>query len=241
MRYGIFSDVHGNLEAFEVALDFYKKAHIDSLIYLGDIIGYGANPQECIELLRPTAASCIAGNHDWAAIGKFDSSWFNTYARTAILWTEGQLNVESRRFLDSLALLYREDDFICVHGSLDHPEEFRYVLDDHQALRNFSHQKHPLCFIGHSHRAESYYIIGGELFYSRDEEIKIDKNHKYIINVGSVGQPRDGDPRLCVCIYDSDVGVVRFIRLEYDVKKAANKILKKGLPNILASRLYEGR
>lgn len=241
MRYGVFSDVHSNLEAFGVALEFYKKEKIDKFIYLGDIVGYGANPNECIELLKKLNPICIAGNHDWAAIGKFDPRWFNAYAREAIFWTKHQLEVDKVQYLTSLELIHREEYFICVHGSLEDPQDFRYILDSYDASRSFTLQKSQICFIGHSHRMEAYSLKEEELSCMRDFELELDKDTKYIINVGSIGQPRDGDPRLSLCIYDSDQGVVKFIRLDYNIKKAADKILEKGLPKALAYRLYDGR
>jgi len=241
MRYGIFSDVHSNLEAFEVALDFYKKEAVDKFIYLGDIIGYAANPNECTSLLRRLNPICIAGNHDWAAIDKFNIAHFNVYAREAILWTQKELTEESIQYLQGFNLTYQEDDFICVHGSLDEPEQFNYIFDVADARLNFPYLQKRLCFIGHSHRMEVYCLEDGEVSCIRDYEIKLKEDQKYIINVGSVGQPRDRDPRLSLSIYDSELEVVKFFRLEYNIKKAADKIIENKLPFILAERLYTGR
>jgi len=240
MRYGIFSDVHSNLEAFQVACDYFNKERIDKFIFNGDIVGYGANPCECIELLKKFTPILIAGNHDRAAIGKFSLDYFNPQAKDALLWTKGELREEYLSFLNSFSLKYTEGNFICVHGSLDNEAEFNYIIYSSDASFNFSLLNKQILFVGHSHRTEAFRINDEKVSYIKSGEIKIDSKTKYIINVGSIGQPRDQDPRLSLCIYDSDEGLVKFVRLEYNIKKAADKILKKGLPSLLAARLFEG-
>lgn len=240
MRYGIFSDVHSNLEAFEVAINFYKTEKIDRFIFLGDIVGYGANPNECILALKSLNPVVIAGNHDWAVSDKFSIAYFNPYAKEAVLWTAKELKQENIHYLRNLVLTYEEKDFICVHGSLENPQQFNYILNSYDAQFNFSLLKQRLCFIGHSHRAEVYILENNQLLRLCQQKIKLNSGAKYIINVGSVGQPRDRDPRLSLCIYDNEAKVVNFVRLEYNIKKAADKILKKGLPPLLAQRLYGG-
>jgi len=240
MRYGIFSDVHSNLEALQEAAKWYNHQNIDKYIFLGDIVGYGANPCETISLLKELNPTSIAGNHDWVSIGKFDINYFNPYAKEAVLWTERMLKKEQREFLHTLPLIYEEQSFICVHGSLFEPQDFNYILAPQDALLNFKIMKKKICFIGHSHCAEAYILKNDKLFYSKDIRIDLKSENKYIINVGSVGQPRDKDNRLCICIYDDSIDVVIFNRLEYNIKKAANKILNVGLPSILANRLYTG-
>lgn len=241
MRYGIFSDVHGNLEAFEVALKFYKKERIDKFIFNGDIVGYGANPKECISLLKSLKPICIAGNHDWAAADRFDLNYFNPYAKESLLWTREILSSREFNYLKTFFLIHKEGDFICVHGSLDNPAEFNYIIYTEDARRNFSYADKQILFTGHSHRREVFCLKDDQISYSKEEKIKISPNSKYIINEGSIGQPRDRDPRLSLCIYDSDDKVVILKRLEYNIKKAADKILNKGLPDILAMRLFQGQ
>jgi predicted phosphodiesterase len=240
MRYGIFSDVHSNLEAFNAASDYFKKERIDKYIFLGDIVGYGANPRECIHCLKNLNPLCIAGNHDWAVIDKLGIEYFNEYAAEAIIWTKKELSLEDIGYLQSFKLTYEEADFICAHGSLEEAAGFKYILGINDALRNFSLLKQRLLFIGHSHRAEIYAYRAGEATYVLDAEIKLKKESKYIINVGSVGQPRDRDPRACVCIYDSDEDIVILERFAYNIQKTADKILDKRLPPLFASRLYIG-
>lgn len=241
MRYGIFSDVHGNLEAFKAACDYLDKEKIDKFIFNGDAVGYGANPCECLDLLKEVNPIIIAGNHDWAAIDRLSLDCFNPQAKDALLWTKGELREEDFSFLNSLSLKYTGRDFICVHGSLSNPAKFNYIISTYDASLNFPLFNKQILFIGHSHRAEAFSVKDEKISYIKNEEVKIDSKTKYIINVGSIGQPRDRDPRLSLCIYDSDEGLVKFVRLEYNIKKAADKILKKGLPPLLAMRLFEGR
>lgn len=240
MRYGIFSDIHGNLEALEKAISFYRKAGIDKFIFLGDVVGYGPDPNQTIAILRELNPVCVAGNHDWAVINKLNWEYFNPYAREAILWTINELTEEAKQFLYTFPLIYEESDFICVHGSLVEPFNFHYIMSRLDAYLNFKVLNKKVCFIGHSHRQEVFYFQGGRVIYSRDKKIYLSDDAQYIINVGSIGQPRDKDCRLSVSIYDEEKKVVMFERLEYNIKKVADKILRNNLPPILAARLYAG-
>lgn len=242
MRYGIFSDVHSNLEALGVALDYYKKEKISQFIFLGDIIGYGANPFEVISLLRSLNPVCIAGNHDWGVPNKLSIDYFNQYAQAGIIWTKRKITQEQIFWLYSLPLTFTRENFICVHGSLTDPERFYYIMDKYDAELNFPLLEKQICFVAHSHRKGVYFSEGKRkgTTHILDDKVELKEKGKYIVNVGSVGQPRDSDPRACVCIYDSDLSVVSFNRLEYNIKIAADKILEAGLPPILASRLYSG-
>jgi putative phosphoesterase len=240
MRYGIFSDVHSNLEAFEVTIDYYKKEKIDRFIFLGDIVGYGADPSKTVALLKTLKPIVVAGNHDWAVIDKFSVKNFNRYAKEAILWTRENLRQEDITYLHTFKIIYEGDDFLCVHSNVKKPGNFHYIWNIDDARENFPLLKKRVCFIGHSHKMETYYLDDGKMFYLREYEIKLKSQGKYIINVGSVGQPRDRDSRLSLCVYDSSENMVSFKRLEYNIEKAADKILSKGLPSILALRLYGG-
>jgi len=241
MRYGIFSDVHSNLEAFRVVIDYYRKEKINRYIFLGDIVGYCANPRETIALLKTLHPVSLAGNHDWAVIDKLDLEYFNFYAKKAILWTKNDLEEEDLNYLHTFKLIYQVDDFVCVHGSLKEPQKFNYIFDINDAWLNFFLFKEKICFVGHSHKKGVYFLDEkNRVFYLQDDAVKVEERGKYIINVGSVGQPRDGDWRTCLCIYDSEEKIVRFKRLEYNVKKTVDKILNNKLPPLLAFRLYEG-
>lgn len=240
MRYAIFSDIHSNLEAFEVVYDYYKKQKIDKFIFLGDIVGYGANPHQCIMLLQKLEPIVICGNHDRAVADCLSLDYFNEYAAKAISWTKKEVSLDDVGYLKSCELTYEADNFICVHGSLDNPEKYNYILGINDAFLNFSLLKKQLLFVGHSHRTEAYAYAEGEVRYIAEWNFKLKPQEKYIVNVGSVGQPRDRDRRSSVCIYDSEERIVFLKRLEYNIKNAADKILNQGLPPILAQRLYAG-
>lgn len=241
MRYGIFSDVHSNLEAFESVIGALRREKIDTYICAGDIIGYGADPSHCIELTREFTSNVICGNHDWASVGLFDNSYFNPHAKEAVCWTAENLNEAEKDYLTDLRVIHEERDFIVAHGSLDEPERFHYVLDLHSALRNFLILEKRICFIGHSHSPVIFSKSGDDVRYIKSFKVRLDKEASYIVNVGSVGQPRDNDPRACYSVYDADHNTIEIKRVSYDIKKAQDKILKAGLPAVLAHRLGMGR
>lgn len=240
MRYGIFSDIHSNLEALDEVLSQYENEGIDQYICVGDIVGYAANPKECIERVKSVKAVAIAGNHDWAAVGLTDTEFFRPVAKKAIIWTAGKINSQDEDFLKSLELVYENKDFLAVHGSLDNPEEFHYLLDTNLAKVNFSLLKKNICFVGHSHVAGVFIENKERINYSVEPNIKIEKDKKYIVNVGSVGQPRDRNNRAGFCIFDTEKMEVSIRRVKYDIEKAQEKIIRAGLPPFLATRLSQG-
>lgn len=240
MRYLLFGDIHGNLEAFEAVLADAPMDTIDECICLGDIVGYGANPEECIAKVRELGTLAVAGNHDHASIGCLDITFFRDYAREAILWTSRHLSVESRAYLANLPFLECADHFTCVHGSLEAPEVFNYVQSISDAEINFRMLDNEICFCSHSHVPMAFFD-STPMTYTLDEEFELDPAVKTIVNVGSVGQPRDENPLACYCIYDDQTHVVEIHRVEYDIEIAAQKILEAGLPPALALRLSLGR
>ncbi|MFA6281466.1 MAG: metallophosphoesterase family protein [Candidatus Omnitrophota bacterium] len=240
MRYAIFSDVHGNLEAFEKAIEFFKQEAIGRFIFLGDIAGYGANPKEVIGLLKDMNPAIVAGNHDWGVTDKLDIENFSEYAETAILWTKKIITEKDKEYIRTFPLTHEEDDFFCIHGSLDAPENFNYITGINEARTSFLLLKKQILFVGHSHKAQIYYANTEGISFHPQSEISIKDNEKYIINVGSIGQPRDRDRRLSFCIYDSDEKLARIVRLEYNIIAAAEKITNAGLPAMLSSRLFIG-
>jgi predicted phosphodiesterase len=242
MRYGILSDIHANLEAYEAVISALKEEQLDKLIIVGDIVGYGADPKECISLTKSLSAGIVCGNHDRAAAGFMDTNWFNDYARKAVLWTQSVLSEEEKQFLREPGLIFEDENIIAVHGSLDEPQKFNYIFEFDEADRTFLKMGKKPCFIGHSHSPAIIMkdrIKGINAIFK--EEVELEEGRKYIINVGSVGQPRDGDNRASYAIYDVNSRKVTIKRIGYDVKKAQDKILDSGLPEILAYRLYEGR
>jgi diadenosine tetraphosphatase ApaH/serine/threonine PP2A family protein phosphatase len=240
MRYAVFADIHSNLEAWGTVLEALKKENVDKFVCVGDIVGYGADPRECIDLLGPLDVITVAGNHDWASIGKLDITYFNIYARQAVLWTMKNLRITDKDYLGSLELVQSEDNFTLVHGSLDRPEEFRYILHIESAKPSFRLLEKTVLFIAHSHVPFVLSIKGEKEKYLAPGLLNLLKEERYIINVGSVGQPRDGDPRACYVIYDTERDIVEFKRIEYDIITAQRKIVEAGLPGVLAERLAVG-
>ena len=230
MKIAFLSDIHSNLEALTVALEAVDRRSVDKLICLGDVVGYGANPRECLDLIRSRTSDIILGNHDAVAVGKEDLAYFNEFARAAALWTQTVLSDEDKEFIRSLPLVIKEDGLHLVHGTPRHPEHWDYIFSAYDTPGQFSAIDGRICLVGHSHVPGDY----------REREPNPGAKPKRIVNVGSVGQPRDRDPRLCFVIFDTETDEVEFIRQEYDVETAAGKIRRAGLPEFLADRLFWG-
>lgn len=241
MKYGILGDIHGNLEALEVVLEEMEKEGVKRHVSVGDLVGYGANPRECIRKVRELNAVVVVGNHDFAAIGYLNLDFFNAYARSAIQWTHENLSEEDKHYLANLKLAQECDNFILVHSTLSSPELFEYIQTSYDAHLSFDIQNTKLCFVGHSHIPVNF-IKHNTVIYNMDTTIRIeDEPNKYMINVGSIGQPRDENPRAVCCIYNSDKKIITIKRLVYNIDKAAKKIINAGLPVINAERLKMGR
>ncbi len=241
MRYGIFSDVHSNVEAFESVISALKEEKIDEYISGGDIVGYGAEPERSIKMTKEITGNVVSGNHDWGSVGLFDISSLNPFAMEAALWTERQLMAAHKAYLKSLKPVYKDDNITVVHGSLDEPEKFHYVLTVYAAGKMFDLMKTRISFIGHSHSPVVFRKTEKGTDFLFKNKVDIEKDASYIVNVGSVGQPRDGDPRACYVVFDTDKNYVEIKRASYDIKKAQQKIRDAGLPPVLADRLSEGR
>lgn len=242
MRYAIFSDIHSNLEAYEAVLKAIEGEKVGKYCCVGDIVGYGADPSACIDKTRQLNPCIVAGNHDWGAVGSTDITYFTQNAKEAVIWTGGVLTQTDKEYLKNLEVLYKKD-FIMVHGSLNKPERFEYMLGLSEAYVTFSlMDKEDMCFVGHSHVAGIFVRDAkGDISYNSWPQVKVEKGNKYIVNVGSVGQPRDCDPRAAYCVYDTENGMIEIKRLQYDIKRAQEKIIKANLPRILAERLSIGR
>ncbi len=242
MRYGIFSDVHANLEALEAVLVAYKKEAIDEFIYGGDIVGYGANPKECITRVKAIAKVAVAGNHDWASVDLFPTTYFNPLAAQAVSWTRQNLDPADEQFLKSLQLIFKNADLTLVHGTLHNPEEFDYMMDGYAADQTFEILETDICFLGHSH-LPGFFIQDKDkrISYQEKGTLAIEKDKQYIVNVGSVGQPRDHNPDAAYCIYDTDKKRVEIKRIKYDIETARKKIINAGLPEFLGDRLLSGK
>lgn len=241
MIYAIISDIHGNLEALETVIADAEKRKAERIICLGDIVGYGANPKECIEKVKSFHDVVCAGNHDHAATNQTDTSYFNLYARKAVTWTSAQLTRQDMSYIRSFPYVFEEEDFTAVHANLIKPEQWGYIFDDFDAVPNFVAMKKNLCFIGHSHVPLAFEKGEDIRPYYNLREMEIKEDHKYIFNVGSVGQPRDADPRASYCLLDTAAMTVEWRRLNYDIVSAQKKIIEAGLPYFLAERLQIGR
>jgi predicted phosphodiesterase len=242
MRYAILSDIHGNLEAFKAVLDALSDEMIESYLSVGDVVGYGADPKECIRLLRSLNPQVlIAGNHEWGILGLKELDYFNELAQKVISWTKAILDKDELDYLKSFSLVYNDERMSLVHGTLNDPEEFYYIFDPDDADATMNKMSGSICFVGHSHVPGIFASNHTKIESFDSRKIRVDYERKYIINVGSIGQPRDGDPRASYAIYDDEEALLEIKRVEYDVKKTQAKILKAGLPARLADRLSEGR
>lgn len=239
-RIGIFSDIHGNVHALQSVLAELDKREVDFVLCCGDVVGYGGNPNECVELLRERNIPTIAGNHDHAALNLVDITYFNDIAREAIIWTREELKSYNLAWLKELPLSIELDEMLFVHASPNQPENWNYIITMGQARTGFQHFTQTVCFIGHSHTPFIVENNHGELICPETPQIHCRANCRYLVNVGSVGQPRDRNPEACFSIYDRSEKTIEIIRTDYDMNGAQETILSKGLPPELAERLAYG-
>ena len=236
MAIAILSDIHGNLEALTAIFSYLEKKKINEIYCLGDIVGYGPNPNECVELIAEKCTNAIIGNHDHAALGLTSIEYFNEFAKVSTRWTTNQLSNRSKDYLLSLDFKFATEYFLLVHSSPSDPKSWNYVLTENDAKQEFKHFEQPICFIGHSH----FPVVFSKKGYTRKSKVRLDDSNKYIVNVGSTGQPRDGDSRACFCLYDREHRKIEYVRIEYDIKTTRDKIVEAGLPMFLADRLKKG-
>lgn len=240
MKIALVSDIHSNLEAFQAVLKEIDQAKVDQIYCLGDTVGYNANPVECLQLIRDRGILSVAGNHDFAAVGMTSVENFNPYAYLAASWASKQLTGNDKKYIEGLPLVRKMPKFTLVHATLHEPENWGYIFTPRDALESFEYQQTPVCFIGHSH-VPGIFEGGGEVIYSPEGEVPLDRDKRYIINVGSVGQPRDGNPKACFVIFDEAKWSVDFRRVPYDFTQTQEKVIAAGLPLFLAERLSVGR
>lgn len=244
MRYAIISDIHGNLAAFQAVLqDIGERGGVERMWCLGDIVGYGPDPKECIALLREYDHICVAGNHDWGAIAKINTDDFNPEAAAACHWTGQQLSLEDVDYLAKLPLIVTERDFTLAHGSPREPI-WEYLVSTYVAKVSFSYFQTKFCLVGHSHVPAVFEYRddrGDCLLYELpvDTPLKLGDS-RLIVNPGGVGQPRDGDPRASYAIYDTDSNAIWHYRVPYDVTITQQRMKEFGLPRRLATRLSHG-
>jgi len=243
MRYAIIADIHANLAAFTAVLDNIKRrGGVEELWCLGDIVGYGPDPRQCIELLRQYNHVCVAGNHDWAAIGKAATSEFNPDAAVACRWTAQQLSPDDIDYLENLPTVIQKEDFTLVHGSPREPI-WEYLISVGSAKENFAYFQSQFCLVGHSHvpTVFRYNETGACSFSQFIPNIRLVLGEsRLIINPGGVGQPRDGDPRASYAIYDSETRMIELYRVPYDISVTQIKMVKQNLPMRLVARLSYG-
>src|SRR6478609_824801 len=240
MRYAIIADIHANWEAFQTVLANTKAMGCTHYACLGDVVGYNANPKECLDVVREMGMPVVKGNHDEYCSAETDLEGFNPHAQEAINWTREQLTEDDRKWLRELKYIRLVASFSIVHATLDGPQRWGYVFDRLAAAASFTYQNTTVCFFGHTHVPVAFIrdtvIRGGT--YSK---FRVEPGRKYFVNVGSIGQPRDGNPKAAYVIYDMDEGSIELRRLDYDIATAQAKILAAGLPPRLAERLSFGK
>jgi predicted phosphodiesterase len=240
MRFAIFGDVHANLHALQTVLADAENEKCTHFVCMGDVVGYNAFPKECLDIVRDLDCPVVKGNHDEQASMFGFQEGFNALAEEAMNWTRDQLSEKDKDWLRTLRLQRQVRDFTIVHATLDTPHKWGYVFNQLDAAASFSYQHTSVCFIGHTHSPKAY-IRDGSVRTIAFESLDLMPGKKYLINVGSVGQPRDGDWRTAYCIYDTIANKVTLRRLEYDIAAAQKAIIEAGLPEKLADRLAVGR
>lgn len=236
MHIAIISDIHGNLEALTKALQLIDEIGVDEIICLGDVVGYGPDPDDCVNIIRERSKVVLMGNHDYAVLDTDSTENFNPVAKQAVFWTQSHLSKDNLEYLRQLPYTYTYDDILFVHSTPHEPEKWDYIFNWDDALEQFEFLKEKICFVGHTHIPQIFYPDP-----SMPLTMNLSKEHKHIINVGSVGQPRDGDYQLSFGIFDTDQWKYEHVRSDYDVQQTSQKIRDRGLPVFLADRLLRGR
>ncbi len=242
MKLAFFSDVHANWEALTAVLNDFSRQKVDQCFFLGDAVGYGADPNPCIEAICKSTEVRLMGNHDYAALGQIETLQFNQYARLSIEWTKQVLTSESIQKLSGFKVQETVADFHLVHATPKEPLQWEYLLDLDDAEENFNFFETKICLIGHSHTpliVRKYKEEHASLY--PDNRVTLEPDWRYIINIGSVGQPRDGNPKACYLLYDADSAEARLVRVAYDVSAAQGKMKALNLPEYLIERISAGR
>jgi len=243
MKYGILGDIHSNLSALRAVLARLDEIGVDTLISVGDVVGYGAAPSECIALLRERGAVVVKGNHDAACVNELDERTFNPYARAAVAWTRQALSDAEKRWLRSLPMVATLEHCQVAHGTLHRPELFDYILSLSDADPSLDEMTRPVCFVGHSHiplTVMRFVDDPERTAYTCDSEVDLSETIKALINVGSVGQPRDENPLTAYALFDTEERRSSLLRIPYDVEAEVARIAKAGLPPVLGERLRIG-
>lgn len=232
MKYAIIADIHANLQALQAVLQDMKLQDCTHAACLGDIVGYNANPKECLDIIRSMNMPCVKGNHDEYCSTDTILDGFNPTAAKAVTWTRNQLSQDDRRWLGNLPYVQIVEGFAIVHATLDAPERWGYVFDKLAAASSFAHQKTPVCFFGHTHVPVAFVqdsVVRGGTF----QKLPVESGKKYFVNAGAVGQPRDNNPKAAYVTYDLDSQTIELRRVDYDIPGAQGAIMAAGLPGLL--------
>ncbi len=241
MKYAVLSDIHGNREALESVLEAGRNRGAERYLCLGDLVGYGPDPEWCLQAIRKLGALTVRGNHDSAVTDPRELKNLNDKARAAILWSVPRLQTGDLEYLRGLPLVAEEAGAVLFHGTLADPASWNYIFTPEDARPSLNLLEGELGFFGHSHRPGFFRLRGGEVFFSPGGKIRPAADERLLVNPGSVGQPRDRDRRASFALYDRESGSIEIVRVEYPVKKVQRKIRAAGLPVWLAGRLAQGR
>ena len=240
MKLAIMADIHANLEAFQAVLEDSKEQRCTHYVFLGDFVGYCADPKACIDIVRAMNAPCVKGEHDEYCATEMPMDGYPPIVAKSVEWTRKQLTVDDRNWLRQLPLVRTVEDFTIVHATLDYPERWAFVFDVSAAASSLAYQRTSVCFFGHTHIPIA--LVGGGIVRGGTyTKFETRSGRKYFVNVGSVGQPRDGDPRAAYVIYDMEESSIELRRLDYDIPGAQKKIIEAGLPPRMAERLAMGK
>jgi predicted phosphodiesterase len=241
LRYAVISDIHSNLHAFLKVLEKIETLSIDQIVCLGDVVGYNAFPNDCCDIIKERNIPTICGNHDAVACGLEEPWGFNPVAMAAAMWTRENLRDDNHAWIKSLPDTRTMEHFVMVHGSPYDRDYYMFTWEEVLPHMNYLEEvKSPLCFFGHTH-SPGIFAADGVYTVDDDSKFTLENGKGYFINIGSVGQPRDSDPRASFGVYDSDTATYELVRLEYEVDKAAEAVREMGLPDFLAERLFLGR
>jgi predicted phosphodiesterase len=240
VKYAVMGDVHGNWEALSAVLEDAHNQGVTNFTCVGDMVGYNANPSECLAKIRELNAICVRGNHDHYCSHDECIRDFHPLAANVVDWTRNQLTEDELAFLKQLKMVRVVSSFTLVHSTLDMPEKWGYVFDELEAESNFNYQSTTVCFYGHTHQPVAFEKSGYVRRLNIEGVIPVTLGKKYFVNTGSVGQPRDGDKRASYVVYDTTARQFEIRRVEYDIATAQKKIIAAGLPERLANRLELG-
>ena len=241
LKTAFLADIHGNLQALESVFKDLDAKEVQYSASLGDVVGYGGHPNECLNLVRTRCRYSIYGNHETALLNNEVAAGYRLEIRNSLEFHKSKLSAENLNYISSLPISIEEPDFTATHGSLHNPSEFEYVFTEQDADRHFGKQKTHIAFCAHTHTPAIWMQQKGRTTFTEAKDIYLKDSGKYLIDVGSVGQPRDGDTRACYVIYDPTHQRVEFYRISYDVKEAAEAVLQCGGSAAFASRLFSGR